>query len=78
MKVGLGSRTAMSTMLARELVMSYGWNATCYQILNPGIEHWFSPNSSGGCRLHSADWCSVGRGRSRCAGESVAGNLCGI
>ena len=43
MKVGLGSRTAMSTMLARELVMLYGWNATCYQILNPGIEHWFSP-----------------------------------
>ena len=22
--------------------MSYGWNSTCYQILNPGIEHWFS------------------------------------
>ena len=20
----------------------YGWNATCYQILNPGIDHWFS------------------------------------
>jgi phosphatidylglycerol lysyltransferase len=21
--------------------MSYGWNSTCYQILNPGMEHWF-------------------------------------
>lgn len=29
-------------MTARELVMAYGWNATAYQILNPGIEHWFS------------------------------------
>ena len=31
---------------ARELVIAYGWNATAYQILNPGIEHWFS--SAGG------------------------------
>lgn len=22
--------------------MLYGWNSTCYQILNPGMEHWFS------------------------------------
>ncbi len=27
---------------ARELVMQYGWNATAFQILNPGIDHWFS------------------------------------
>jgi phosphatidylglycerol lysyltransferase len=26
----------------RELVLEYGWNATSYQIVNPGIEHWFS------------------------------------
>ncbi|HYI97615.1 MAG TPA: DUF2156 domain-containing protein [Bryobacteraceae bacterium] len=31
----------MSVRRARDLVMSYGWNSTCYQILNPGIEHWF-------------------------------------
>lgn len=24
--------------------MTYGWNSTCYQILNPGIEHWLSPS----------------------------------
>jgi len=29
---------------ARDLVMTYGWNATAYQILNPGIEHWFCPD----------------------------------
>ena len=26
---------------ARELVLKYGWNSTCFQIVNPGIEHWF-------------------------------------
>ena len=33
-----------STSLARtrELVLRYGWNSTSYQIINPGIEHWFS------------------------------------
>ena len=32
-------------MTARELVMAYGWNATAYQILNPGIDHWFSADA---------------------------------
>lgn len=27
---------------ARDLVMKHGHNATAYQILNPGIEHWFN------------------------------------
>ncbi len=27
---------------ARRLVLAHGWNATAYQILNPGISHWFS------------------------------------
>lgn len=27
---------------ARELILAFGWNATAYQLLNPGIEHWFS------------------------------------
>jgi phosphatidylglycerol lysyltransferase len=25
--------------------MRYGWNSTAYQILNPGIEHWFSDDT---------------------------------
>lgn len=32
----------MEVQLALDLVLQYGWNATSYQILNPGIEHWFS------------------------------------
>jgi phosphatidylglycerol lysyltransferase len=27
----------------RDLVLRFGWNSTCYQILNPGLEHWFDP-----------------------------------
>ena len=26
---------------ARELVLQFGWNTTCFQIVNPGIEYWF-------------------------------------
>ncbi len=32
----------MSLALASELVLAYGWNSTSCQILNPGIDHWFS------------------------------------
>ena len=35
--------TASSGLVARELVMAYGSNATSYQILSPGIAHWFAP-----------------------------------
>jgi phosphatidylglycerol lysyltransferase len=28
---------------ARELVLTYGWNSVCFQILNPGFSYWFSP-----------------------------------
>src|SRR4051794_9661818 len=27
---------------ARELVLSFGWNSTSFQIINPGIRRWFS------------------------------------
>ncbi len=29
---------------ARDLVLKYGWNTTCFQIVNPGIEYWFGPD----------------------------------
>ena len=28
--------------LARDLILEYGWNSTAYQIVNPGIAHWFA------------------------------------
>jgi phosphatidylglycerol lysyltransferase len=32
----------MDVQLALDLVLQYGWNATSYQIINPGMQHWFS------------------------------------
>src|SRR3954464_4281912 len=32
---------------ARDLVMRFGWNATAYQILNPGMQLWFAPGNGG-------------------------------
>ncbi len=32
---------------ARELVLRHGWNTTCYQILNPGFDLWFSKRVEG-------------------------------
>jgi len=29
---------------ARRLVLRHGWNSTSFQIVNPGIERWFSPD----------------------------------
>ena len=35
------SRNGADFKRARELVLKYGWNTTCFQIVNPGIEYWF-------------------------------------
>lgn len=31
---------------ARALVLRHGWNTVAYQILNPGIRHWFTPDGA--------------------------------
>jgi len=28
--------------LVRRLVLAHGWNTTCFQLLNPGLEYWFA------------------------------------
>lgn len=33
---------AAELQFALDLVLQFGWNATSYQIINPGIRHWFS------------------------------------
>ena len=54
--------------LAREIVLRYGWNTTCFQIVNPGCEYWFGPDgesvvgyvTSGGHRVVAgAPVCSL-------------------
>lgn len=56
---------------ARQLVLKYGWNATAYQILNPGIEHWFSSSAEGvvGFVRRGGTW--VVAGAPVCAAESL-------
>ena len=54
----LGVQDAMERWhAARALVMRYGWNAVSYQILNPGIEHWFS--RTGDAVVGFASWAGV-------------------
>src|SRR5829696_1776993 len=57
---------------ARSLVLRHGWNATAYQIVNPGIEHWFSPGGDaviGFVRRHGV---RVVAGAPVCAEERLA------
>lgn len=36
-----GSAPTAAYERARQLVLKHGWNTTCFQIVNPGIEYWF-------------------------------------
>lgn len=38
------TRTSYTEARAKELVLLHGWNATSYQIVNPGIKLWFTGN----------------------------------
>ncbi len=58
---------------ARTLVLRHGWNATAYQILNPGIAHWFSAAGDavlGYARFHGVH---VVAGAPICAADRLAG-----
>src|SRR5438045_2549586 len=41
MPIHSNQSTGRDFLRARDLVMKYGWNTTCFQIVNPGIEYWF-------------------------------------
>jgi phosphatidylglycerol lysyltransferase len=66
----------MSLAAARELVMAYGWNATAYQILNPGIEHWFSPEAPGVVGYTRRAKVMLVAGEPACAHEVLAEVAC--
>ncbi len=36
------AKESASIEAVRKIVLSKGWNSTAYQIINPGIKHWFS------------------------------------
>lgn len=39
---GFDERSARDLELVRRLVLAHGWNTTCFQLLNPGLEYWVS------------------------------------
>ncbi len=45
---GMAGRSTQDELArTRELVLAHGWNATAYQILNPGIARWFTAEGDG-------------------------------
>jgi len=56
---------------ARELVLRFGWNATAYQIVNPGFEHWFSERGDAVVGFVKAAGACVVAGAPVCAPERL-------
>src|SRR5262245_65497827 len=63
---------------ARELVLRHGWNATAYQIINPGIELWFSPTCEAVVGFVRARNTLVVAGAPGCAHQRVAEGATGV
>jgi phosphatidylglycerol lysyltransferase len=56
----------------RELVLRHGWNATAYQIINPGIRHWFAAAGDAVVGEVEFDRVRVVAGAPVCAEERLA------
>ena len=57
---------------ARALVLRYGWNATAFQILNPGVAHWFSATGDAVVGYDEYAGTRVVVGAPVCANERLA------
>jgi phosphatidylglycerol lysyltransferase len=57
---------------ARELVLKYGWNSTCFQIVNPGIEHWFDSDGESVVGYVRSKGVRVVAGAPVCAKDALA------
>ena len=56
---------------ARELVMRHGWNTTCFQIVNPGIEYWFGDDGNSVVGYVESKGVRVVAGAPVCSKESL-------
>jgi phosphatidylglycerol lysyltransferase len=56
---------------ARDLVMRYGWNTTCFQIVNPGIEYWFGKDGDSVAGYVSSGRVRVVAGAPVCAKDRL-------
>src|SRR5690349_5917405 len=57
---------------ARDILLEHGWNSTCFQILNPGIEHWFSAKGDAVAGFVTANNYRVVGGAPACTLERLA------
>ncbi len=60
------------TRRARALVLRHGWNAECYQVLNPGVRHWFAAAGDAVVGYATFGRTRVVVGAPVCAGERLA------
>jgi phosphatidylglycerol lysyltransferase len=58
---------------ARDLVMKHGWNTTCFQIVNPGIEYWFGDDGESVVGYVSSGGVRVVAGAPVCSEETLEG-----
>ncbi len=56
---------------ARQLVLKYGWNSTCFQIVNPGIEYWFGEDGESVVGYVTSARSRVVAGAPVCADEAL-------
>lgn len=56
---------------ARRIVLAHGWNSTSYQILNPGIRHWFAVANEAVIGFVSCSGVWVVAGAPICAEDSL-------
>src|SRR5690349_4974139 len=61
-----------SSEIVRRLVLAHGWNATSYQLLNPGFEYWFTPDRDALVAFVRHHGVRVVAGVPVCAGDRTA------
>ncbi len=55
----------------RQLVLAHGWNSTSYQIINPGIRHWFAKTNEAVVGFVLCRGVRVVAGAPVCAGKNL-------
>ena len=65
-------REISSVERARRIILAHGWNSTSYQIINPGIEHWFARKYEAVVGFVACRGVRVVAGAPVCANESLS------
>jgi phosphatidylglycerol lysyltransferase len=71
--IQMTSPTVSDFTLARELVFAHSWNPIAYQILNPGIQHWFSRQGDAVIGYVTCNHVRVVAGAPACSPTRIAG-----